>query len=286
MILFVAVLTLSILILYNSNFFSTTHEQKIDPSLLSESAISMVQYCFNQKSIKNIVRKNINDIEIVKEEIEAPFLKMMNFLHEDDVKNIFLLSQCVQLHDAGRFTSRYFGFGNYSGNNVTYMTGFAQRVMPEFVEYVVQIAQRTAIVAGWRPLPSLLGIRCVELIGYVPGTRLGYHADVGSFYTITALLNDHNDFKGGEFHIQGWEEDDGSTTTWTVHHRHMSGIMFYSESMHMVKEVTEGKRYVFCLELWNHADSSKDRPGQEVVKFLPPLVQDLKFNKGNPLISN
>ncbi|CAE7461601.1 unnamed protein product [Symbiodinium necroappetens] len=90
-------------------------------------------------------------------------------------------------------------------------------------------------------------IRVVELWEYEAGGGLveEYHFDAGSIVTIVGLVNDKEEFTGGQFQTK---EPDGHLQT----HELSKGdvICFVSHKYHSITPVTSGKRQALVVELW------------------------------------
>ena len=88
-----------------------------------------------------------------------------------------------------------------------------------------------------------------------PNPNLG-HCDSGSALTISILLSEPSDFKGGEFVT--WK-DAGQVPV--VHSTLARGdaVLFHSEKLHNVNVVEAGCRRSFVAELWEGATNITDR---------------------------
>lgn len=204
------------------------------------------------------------------ESANAPFVVLEKFLDDKDISDLKFLAACIKEFAPSHIEDRHFGAGAYSGNLVTFLSGFAQKLMPEFMEHVTLVASLAADAANWRPHPFELRVRCVEVLEYFPGGNLSWHTDGESVYTVTAMLGDPSEFVGGDFLIQHKQSGEGLTTR--IRPGRGNGLMFDSEAVHCVEPIDEGRRLVLCVEFWSFEEARELRPMPTMYK---PIVQTI-----------
>lgn len=125
--------------------------------------------------------------------------------------------------------------------------------MPEFKQYVVDVASAAAERAGWRPHPSHLGIRCVEKLVYPTNGELLYHTDADSVYTLVIMLSHASQYTGGRFLIQ---RDENDKTELSFSPPYGGGVFFDSNMNHAVEPIKTGQRVALAIEFWPYEDVS------------------------------
>ena len=93
-------------------------------------------------------------------------------------------------------------------------------------------------------------MRNIELLEYTGGSRLTWHRDPGSAYTMILYFSTPDvDFTGGDLKISA-ENTLDPEAYYQVHSRRGSGVLFRSDVQHMVMPILSGVRNVLALELW------------------------------------
>lgn len=185
-----------------------------------------------------------------------PLVHLESLIDDVDIHHINVLCACVRHFNSNHFQSR--PFDSQGGNNVTYLNGFAQLILPDLVEHVRSVVSLAADKVGWRPHPLHLGIRCVEALSYSSGGELSLHQDVDSVYTIAIMLSDVDTFEGGSFVIKS----DRSLALRNVDNNIRSspvkgtGILFDSNAEHGIEPTLSGTRLVLSIELWVYAEAA------------------------------
>ena len=175
-----------------------------------------------------------------------------------DVQFLYRLHVCLQEIDKHRYLNRSF-YGpqgeNVPGNVVMYLSGILEDFAPSLYHKIVKSSDMAVRLNKWIKLdvrPSLLGVRCIEIISYDASTKptpgLGGHTDTGSVYTMIAMLSNETDFVGGRLMVgnRGDFFDLGFG----------NAVLFHSEILHAVTPVIQGKRNVFSIEFWKEPTAS------------------------------
>lgn len=209
-----------------------------------------------------------------------PLIDVKNSIDEDDIMQVSNLVRCVEICSESHVEDRHFNNSGYGGgNNVTYVGGFIQNLMPEFIQHILTVASLATDYAGWRPHPFHLGIRCVEFLTYGPGTELLLHKDTNSVYTIVVMMSDTN-FEGGDFVIKTKTSLPGhsvNNSEQLLQHRkprRRDALLFDSNIEHGVEPITRGIRQVLVFELWAYEDvtAASLRPSPKEEKIATPLI--------------
>ena len=229
-----------------------------------------VRQCF-QSQVASLARISHRTIDPFFYSSNAePIVVYENVIDNEDIKFISILADCIKVEFAESFEDRAFDSNGYGGgNNVTYMNGFMQKILPELTDHIRHIAVLAAEKAGWRPYPQHLGIRCIERLDYYTGGELLLHTDTDSVYTMVLMLADEKQFHGGKFYIK--EPSTGSVVEATPNR--YGGILFDSMALHGVYPITKGERVVLAVEFWPYSDTdthdkrpdSKWFKGREVI---------------------
>lgn len=204
-----------------------------------------------------------------------PVLNLGAVMDGIDFHHVDVLSRCIRKYLPTHFENRHFVVGG--GNNVTYLSGFSQLLIPEFVEHMKQVVSAGANAAGWRPHPRHLGIRCVENLVYSSGGNLSFHTDSDSIYTVVTMLSPDSDYVGGKFVIKSRDRK----SEWSIGLGRGSSFMFDSNAMHAVEPVAVGTRNVLVMEFWAYEDGNLDdaRPPVGFFKTKPMIPQLLIGNQ-------
>lgn len=196
-------------------------------------------------------------------------------LTEEQATSLQELALSLRNHDFfGRtqFENRSFGPGK-GGNDVTYLAPLLQALRPDIASKVVSLVELAYDSSNWKsvgdtdgaidtklPQPSSLGIRTSEHLIYDGWKNLDSHKDIGSIYTIVIALRDPNSYGGGQFylHTSLLEQTE-------VKPDRLSAIVFLSNTIHGVRQITDGIRESFVTELWIHDDApfGMNRPTPE-----------------------
>jgi len=227
------------------------YEQSLDTA---QPTINEVSRCYQSNVLKFSRDKRKNNGKFV-HNVNEPALLLQDVIDSSDITNIKILSDCVRSTSPDHFEDRAFDSNGYGGgNNVTFLHGYFQHILPELLNHIIDnIVITAAETAGWRPYPGHLGIRCIEKLDYYTGGELLLHTDNESVYTLVLLLVDHNDFTGGSFYIKNKKDNDN---TIKFNPEYGGGIMFDSESDHGVDRIITGERIVLAIELWPWVDST------------------------------
>jgi len=198
----------------------------------------------------------------------APVVQLENIVDEDDIGHLYVMTSCVRQVMPKHFEDRKFdqgvtGYGG--GNNVTYIGGFVETLMPEFANHILGVAGAAADLAGWRPHPRHLGFRCIETLEYYTGGELLMHTDSDSIYTMVIMLGYPSNFTGGEFVIKprpllgpdkwGSKSKDNVKAWQFLSPSHSGGVFFDSNAEHSVEPIEKGERIVLAIELWPFVDT-------------------------------
>ena len=258
-------------------------------------------YVDNYDLSRESVGKRRNTIPKVQHTAGEPVIHIKSLIDDIDICHLRCFSSCVKAYYPSQFINRefienpvrYFGdeviYGTPSadivssiyggGNDVVFLGGFMQKVMPKLLDYILQNFTKAAVEAGWYPHINHLGIRCVESLIYSAGGKLMLHTDSESVFTIVLMLSDPSisDFTGGDFVIQ--KNSLEGTNLLHVSLNVGDAIMFDSNSLHGVEAVLTGERNVLVLELWPYADSvrGEHRPAASLYSSrltLPKLLQE------------
>ena len=172
-----------------------------------------------------------------------------------DMNHLNTLADCIEENMPDWFENRLFDSGKTAyggGNNVTFLSGIIQEVMPDFIVYIRDLLIAGTEYAGWRPHPNHLGIRCVEKLVYENGGELLFHTDTDSVYTFTLMLSRPDQFTGGRFYIKAdanIDESIGAIPSYGC------GVIFNSMMDHGVEPIYSGERAVIAIEFWPFEDS-------------------------------
>ena len=214
--------------------------------------IMAVRQCF-QSQVASLARTSHRDIDpFFYSSNSEPIVVYDNVIDNEDIKFIQILVYCIKEHSHDSFEDRAFDSNGYGGgNNVTYMNGFMQIILPELVGHIRHITILAAEKAGWRPYPLHLGIRCIETLNYYTGGELLLHTDTDSVYTMVLMLVDEKQFEGGQFYIVDPSTRNKVEATPNLH----GGILFDSMADHGVYPITKGERTVLAVEFWPYSDT-------------------------------
>lgn len=224
-----------------------------------------------------------------------PVIMIKNLVDSIDINQLSILSECVKSSFPKQFLNRSFDSslryvegelseseddgaagGFAGGNSVIFIEGFIQKIMPEFVEYIMSSLTEATSKANWHPYPRHLGLRCIESLRYFSGGELSYHTDSESIFTIVIMLSDPlNAFTGGDFVIKSKFKNNEEILR--IAPSLGDAIVFDSCTMHGVDSIVSGERNVLVIELWPYEDSDQGdrRPGSERYKHrfkIPKLI--------------
>lgn len=231
--------------------------------------INEVSKCY-QSNVLKFTRDKRKNIGKFIHKVKEPVLLIQDVIDSTDIANIEILSNCIRTMHPDRFEDRAFDNDGYGGgNNVTFLHGYFQHILPELFNHIMNnVVILAAETAGWRPYPGHLGIRCIEKLDYYTGGELLLHTDDESVFTLALMLVDHNDFTGGSFYINN-KNDNNKTLKFNPEYG--GGIMFDSVSYHGVDKIITGERTVLVIELWPWLDGTiyDSRPSTEISKMIP-----------------
>jgi hypothetical protein len=206
-------------------------------------------------------------------------------LTEDEATLLQGLGTSLRNHDffgPTQFENRSFGPGK-GGNDVTYLAPLLQALCPDLASKVVSIVELAYENSTWKtvgggsgtcdtlPQPSTLGIRTSEHLIYNGWRNLHSHKDIGSVYTVMIALRDPSTYAGGQFFLHTSLLDQTE-----VKPNRLSAIVFLSNTIHGVRQITDGIRESFVTELWIHDDAplGMNRPTpEEWEEFLSKNVE-------------
>ena len=285
-----------------------------------------VENCFTSKLKSSVVNKGgkwRNTVLPVPGPVQVrgqDAIIVENTISLSSALELHALSSCVELHVEANAEKRVFydkqahiaGCLEHpeetcepyyrGGNDVVYIAGFFQNLMPEVYIHISETVSRALHQAGWSPSTAELEPRCVEHLTYTSGSNLNYHEDSDSVWTIVLMLSDMAEYEGGEFQIlreefsslfisravsrkgankasssEEGEKEDGERDVWDgfISERHVQRVslalgdllIIPSERSHAVSRVGAGIRRVFVMELWPHVGASAYdlRPPVEMV---------------------
>jgi hypothetical protein len=108
----------------------------------------------------------------------------------------------------------------------------------------------------WQTWRRSFSVRVIEFHEYRKGGGLAkkFHFDEGSCYTMVIMMSCPNtDFQGGEF--QTWE----ANNRWEVYDLQQGDcLVIPSCKFHSVARLTEGKREVVVMEVWDGPEGVTD----------------------------
>lgn len=165
-------------------------------------------------------------------------------IDEIDEEHLFALASCIKTENPAFFDNR-----NGGGNNITYLGAYVTNLLPDLTDQLVDIAAVAAEEAGWRPHPRHLGIRCIELLEYIPGGELKMELERDSIYTMVVMLSEPHSFIGGPLILESRVKHDYRE----VRMAHHGAVIFDSMVPHGVAPISSGKRIVLALEFWAYA---------------------------------
>ena len=233
------------------------------------NTINRVNECFHSRNRPRTAPRKHKDPTLIPHKSVDPLIEFGNAIDDTDLEHLFGLVKCVREILPDHFEDRPFDLGasKYGGgNNVTYIGGFFEAVLPELTSRILDVATAAASHAGWYPHPRHLGFRCVELLEYYTGGELLMHVDSDSIYTMVLMLADPSDFTGGRFEIKyrPWpssvqlDKADAlkiqKITPAVASPDRLGGILFDSNADHGVTPILTGKRTVLAIELWAFED--------------------------------
>lgn len=212
-----------------------------------------------------------------------PLLHIKSLIDKVDIHHLHVLSECIKSSYPGQWQDRRFdavpvrysgdevvleGGQDAGGNDVIYMEGYLQQLMPQFVDHILNELSRAASDVGWFPYPKQLGVRCVESLLYFPGGELSLHTDSESVFTIVIMLSDPAvAFAGGDFMIQKDRCPTLGIQTLRVACNLGDAVMFDSNALHGVDSIQTGERKVLVLELWPYEDALPGDKRPSAAKF-------------------
>jgi len=250
--------------------YSITDEED---EVQNQKILKEVHHCFINNARNRSVSELVTGPKTFSYKYNNPFVIFDSPVLDDvDIHHVMTLSECVKLNAKNHVEDRrdFSDHGYGGGNNVTYIGGFFQKVLPKLLIRLKNVFAEAAEYAGWRPYARHLGIRCIETLEYIESGELIYHEDIQSIYTVSILLSDPTDFTGGEFmiHVGKRKENDNSTAVMVKLDQKGKGIFFNSLAYHGIEKIKSGRRVVLVIELWEYTDGDYElRPGPEDVDF-------------------
>lgn len=237
-----------------------------------KNSLARVQRCFESHSKPRMNPRAHPSARMKPHRKIDPLVTFENAIDDIDLDHIASMVKCIRELQPQHFEERPFDLGTSGyggGNNVTYVGGFVEAIMPEFTDHILNVAGDAAVQAGWYPHPRHLGFRCIELLEYFTGGELLMHQDADSVYTMSLMLGKSGEFEGGEFIIKprAWNRRQNASAidampVQVVKPAHLGGVLFDSNAHHAVAPIKSGKRTVLAIELWafHHVDITGLRP--------------------------
>ena len=245
-------------------------QQKLDAAA---AKINVVRDCFQKEAVRQKATRAHKERQLnttIRYTTKDPVVLLDSIIDDLDAKHLDILTACVQKFVPNHYEKRDFdrgvvGYGG--GNNVTYVGGYVQAILPNLMNQILRVAAHAAEQASWRPHLHHVGVRCIETLEYDKGGELLWHVDHDSIYTMIIMLSDHSQFQGGSFVIskkkftakdpinipqQAAKEKSMVTLNPALH----GGIIFDSNAQHGVQTITKGTRIVLAIEFWSFEDST------------------------------
>lgn len=267
----------------NNNISGADHNPHENFTPSDAVLIDRVRTCFRLRSQRR--REERETKPFLQHNEGDPVVVFTRAIDEVDMSHINVLSECVRKEVPHHAEDRHFGLEQTAyggGNNVTYIGGYFQRILPELEQHIIGVASIAAEQAGWRPHPSQLGIRCIERLVYGPGGVLMMHKDSDSIYTMVFMLSHPSRFTGGEFTI----DTNGERKKYLhVNPEHGGGIFFDSNVDHAVRPIKTGERIVLAVEFWPYEDTDIADLRPETIHYegmekIPSLMAVLPYENG------
>jgi hypothetical protein len=252
----------------------------------------------NKESLSSVLRVIGRDESntrsgIPKREFDSA-LYVTNIVNNRDRILIYALSRCVREHVPTNFESRSFYSpedstvskknsvkvdgviiepevdGYSGGNNVTYIAGFMQAVVPTLWSKITTAISAALVTSGWREQGIAgLTVRCIEHLVYGESDHLAAHEDSDSAYTIVIMLSEQNKYTGGDFLVADaaslpYDEDAVPQSSvdilknglHRVELQPLSLLLIDSQRTHAVEPVLNGQRNVLVIEFWENLPES------------------------------
>jgi hypothetical protein len=244
-----------------------------------------IERCFHEKEIIRDDTSRPIRTKVRFNSSHDPVLIVDDWIDEIYATNIMMLAHCVKDIAPEQHEYRPFGDDGYGGgNNVTFLNEVMQSVYPEALDHIIDVSGVVVDGVGWRPHPSHLGIRCIELLEYGEQGELTWHDDEDSTYTMSIMISDTTWFTGGTFLIDRAGNTDTTPTNpkdiMRASPKQYGGLIFDSHALHAVTPIKSGMRVVLVLELWPFVDSSFDdyRPDIKVRTIRPKIPRLMRVN--------
>jgi len=225
-------------------------------------------------------------------------VQVSNCLTESDALRVQILASMIRDHFDFWFEKRT--FTNGGGNQCTYLAPLLQHFVPGAAAGIAKAARLAWEAAGWEgddtvdeekrcshemsqedqgdlskgwintgfPEPSSLGMRTSEHLSYDGWPSLEAHRDGGSVYTVNFALTEPGLFGGGSFYLQEEDEEGEWARDIVIRPPRLGAIVFLSETLHGVRQITSGRRETFVSELWAEDDAPTGacRPNSELMR--------------------
>lgn len=116
----------------------------------SEEYMQYVVNCFERKTGPPFLT-SAEEMEVIYNPGD-PLINVKNVIDSEDVSDIELLCQCVRDFMPSHIQDRPFGAGGgYGGsNNVTFIGGFIDRLLPDLKQRLMDSISTAVEMAGWR----------------------------------------------------------------------------------------------------------------------------------------
>lgn len=143
------------------------------------SAIARVRRCFHNSTTPRAGNSKRAEAVTLRPHFGVdPLVQFDHAFDALDVQHLLAMTNCVRLMLPDHFEERPFDTGTSGyggGNNVTYIGGFVEAILPELAHHILDVAAASTQSAEWYPHPRHLGFRCIEILEYYQGGELLMH---------------------------------------------------------------------------------------------------------------
>jgi hypothetical protein len=218
-----------------------------------------------------------------------PFVMIRNAVTDADFAAIENLEICIKEHMPFKAESRSFKSveeldgseqdSYFDGNEVVYMTGFfnvifesylisytrnhnlMQNLLPDLYSHLLAVGYDAGATANIVVDSLWLNLRCAEVLTYHTDSKLKWHIDEDSEYTMIVFLSERSQYTGGELVVSSASDmhELSSGQNFTIPGANKGDVVLLkSHSPHMVTMLESGTRRVFAMELWKYFETSVD----------------------------